>query len=229
MNEKPYILCIETTTEICSVALSCGADCLSVKEDNTNNSHAKNMIPFVEEVLQQAHIDKSQLSAIAVSIGPGSYTGLRIGVSTAKGLAYTLGIPAISVSTLESIAQPFIGAESYCRPMLDARRMEVFSALFDENGQQIEAPNAKIVEETSFADELAQHKTIFCGNGAEKCREILSKYPNALFRVAPISAKNMISIALRKFMAEEFEDVAYFEPFYLKDYVAAKPNVKGLY
>lgn len=229
MNEKPYILCIETTTEICSVALANNSECIAIKECNTNNSHAKNMIPFVEDVLKQGQIDKTQLHAIAISIGPGSYTGLRIGVSTAKGLAYTLGIPVIAVSTLESIAEPYIGKAVHCRPMLDARRMEVFTALFDENGHEIEAPNAKIVEENTFDNELNQYTTVFCGNGAPKCKEILSKYPNATIIYEPISAKNMISIANRKFLKKEFEDVAYFEPFYLKDYVAAKPNVKGLH
>lgn len=229
MNEKPYILCIETTTEICSVALAKGNECLAIKECNTNNSHAKNMIPFVEDVLKQAQIDKAQLNAIAISIGPGSYTGLRIGVSTAKGLAYTLEIPVIAVSTLESIAEPYIGKASHCRPMLDARRMEVFTALFDENGHEIEAANAKIIEEDTFDNELSHNMTIFCGNGAPKCKDILSKYANADIQFEPISAKNMILIAHRKFINKEFEDVAYFEPFYLKDYVAAKPNVKGLH
>ena len=226
--EKPYILCIETSTEICSVALAHGGDCVAVKECNTNNSHAKNMIPFVEEVLQQAAIDKKQLNAIAVGVGPGSYTGLRIGVSTAKGLAYTLGIPAIAISTLECIAEPFLKMADHCRPMIDARRMEVFTALYNHDGELLEEPNAKIVDENCFAEELTNFKTIFCGNGAAKCEELLSKFPNAMFKKEPLSAQNMVSIAFRKFQAEQFEIVAYFEPFYLKDYVAAKPKVKGL-
>ena len=226
--EKPYILCIETSTEICSVALAHGDECVALRECNTNNSHAKNMIPFVEEVLQQAAINKNELNAIAVGVGPGSYTGLRIGVSTAKGLAYTLEIPVISISTLECIAEPFLKMADHCRPMIDARRMEVFTALFDHNGQLLEEPNAKIVDENCFAEELTNFKTIFCGNGAAKCKELLSKYPNAEFKTEPLSAQNMVPIAFRKFQTEQFEDVAYFEPFYLKDYVAAKPKVKGL-
>ena len=226
--EKPYILCIETSTEICSVALAHGDECVALRECNTNNSHAKNMIPFVEEVLQQAAINKNELNAIAVGVGPGSYTGLRIGVSTAKGLAYTLEIPVISISTLECIAEPFLKMADHCRPMIDARRMEVFTALFDHNGQLLEEPNAKIVDENCFAEELTNFKTIFCGNGAAKCKELLSKYPNAEFKTEPLSAQNMVPIAFRKYQTEQFEDVAYFEPFYLKDYVAAKPKVKGL-
>ena len=226
--EKPYILCIETSTEICSVALAHSGDCVAVKECNTNNSHAKNMIPFVEEVLQQAAIDKKQLNAIAVGVGPGSYTGLRIGVSTAKGLAYTLGIPAIAISTLECIAEPFLKMADHCRPMIDARRMEVFTALYNHDGELLEEPNAKIVDENCFAEELTNFKTIFCGNGAAKCEELLNKYPNAIFKTEPLSAKNMVPIAFRKFQDKQFENVAYFEPFYLKDYVAAKPKVKGL-
>jgi len=226
--EKSYILCIETSTEICSVALAHGDKCVALKECNTNNSHAKNMIPFVEEVLQQATIDKKQLDAIAVGVGPGSYTGLRIGVSTAKGLAYTLGIPVIAISTLETIAEPFLNLADHCRPMIDARRMEVFTALYDNKGQLLEEPNAKIVDEDCFAEELTNFKTLFCGNGAAKCENLLGKFPNAVFKTEPLSAKNMVPIAARKFQAEEFENVAYFEPFYLKDYVAAKPKVKGL-
>lgn len=226
--ETPYILCIETSSEICSVALAHGEQCTAMQECNTNNSHAKNMIPFVEETLRQAAIGKNQLNAIAVGVGPGSYTGLRIGVSTAKGLAYSLGIPVIAISTLECIAEPFLNQAEHCRPMIDARRMEVFTALYNHDGQLLEEPNAKIVEEDSFDEELTNFKTIFCGNGAAKCEELLRKYPNAVFKTESLSAKNMVPIAFRKFQAEQFENVAYFEPFYLKDYVAAKPKVKGL-
>lgn len=226
--ENPYILCIETSTEICSVALAHGERCAALQECNTNNSHAKNMIPFVEEVLRQANVSKNQLNAIAVGVGPGSYTGLRIGVSTAKGLAYSLNIPVIAISTLECIAEPHLTKAEHCRPMIDARRMEVFTALYNHDGQLLEEPNAKIVDEDCFAEELTNFKTVLCGNGAEKCKEVLAKYPNALFQTEPLSARNMVPIAYRKFQAEQFENVAYFEPFYLKDYVAAKPKVKGL-
>lgn len=225
---SPYILCIETSTEICSVALAHGEHCAALQECNTNNSHAKNMIPFVEDVLRQANVSKNQLNAIAVGVGPGSYTGLRIGVSTAKGLAYSLDIPVIAISTLECIAEPFLNMAEHCRPMIDARRMEVFTALYNHDGQLLEEPNAKIVDEDCFSDELTNFKTVFCGNGASKCKEILAKYPNAMFQTESLSAQNMVPIAYRKFQAGQFENVAYFEPFYLKDYVAAKPKVKGL-
>ena len=224
--ENLYILCIETSTEICSVALAQGERCAALQECNTNNSHAKNMIPFVEEVLRQANVSKNQLNAIAVGVGPGSYTGLRIGVSTAKGLAYSLDIPVIAISTLECIAEPYLTKADHCRPMIDARRMEVFTALYNHDGQLLEEPNAKIVDEECFAEELTNFKTVFCGNGAEKCKEVLGKYPNALFQTDPLSARNMVPIAYRKFQAEQFENVAYFEPFYLKDFVATVSRKK---
>ncbi|MCQ2272020.1 MAG: tRNA (adenosine(37)-N6)-threonylcarbamoyltransferase complex dimerization subunit type 1 TsaB [Bacteroidales bacterium] len=229
MENNPNILCIETTGEICSVALVHGAECVAVKESNTHNSHAKNMIPFIEDVLSMAEVDKHQLNAVAVSIGPGSYTGLRIGVSTAKGLAFSLNIPVIAVSTLESIAQPYLNKGMRVRPMMDARRMEVFTALFSSDGQLLEEANAKIVDETTFKEELTNFKTIFCGNGVPKCTEILRQFENASVENEVLSARNMASIVSRKFQNSEFEDVAYFEPFYLKDYVAGKPNVKGLH
>ncbi len=226
--ERTYILCIETSTEICSVALARGGECVALKECNTNNSHAKNMIPFVDEVLREAGIEKRQLNAIAVGIGPGSYTGLRIGVSTAKGLAYTLGIPVIAISTLECIAEPFLNLAEHCRPLIDARRMEVFTALYDHQGQLLEEANAKIVDEKCFQEELTNFKTVFCGNGAAKCEPLLAQHPNAIIKKETLSARNMVPIAFRKFQQQQFENVAYFEPFYLKDYVAAKPKVKGL-
>ena len=234
-NMNPTILYIETATDVCSVALSRGAEVIGLKEEAGGNNHAKHLLPFVDEVLKQGGCTVSDLNGVAVSVGPGSYTGLRIGVSTAKGIAYTAGIPVMAVGTLESIAQ---GArESWTDasaeplqivPMLDARRMEVFTTRYSFDMQSLEEVSAKIVDENTFAELLSKHKVLFCGNGMPKCREILSANPNAFFAEVPVSAKNMLPAALRKWQNSDFENVAYFEPFYLKEYVAAKPVVKGL-
>ena len=232
---NPTILYIETATDVCSVALSKGAEIIGLKEEAGGNNHAKHLLPFVDEVLKQAGIVMKDINGVAVSIGPGSYTGLRIGVSTAKGIAYTAGIPVMAISTLESIAQgaKTLWAESSSElpqiiPMIDARRMEVFTTHYDFDINQLEEVSSKIIDETTFAELLLKEKVLFCGNGMPKCRELLSTFPNACFAEAPISAKNMLPAALRKWQKQEFEDVAYFEPFYLKEYVAAKPVVKGL-
>jgi len=232
---NPTILYIETATDVCSVALSRGAEVIGLKEEVGGNNHAKHLLPFVDEVLKQAEVSMKEINGVAVSIGPGSYTGLRIGVSTAKGIAYTAGIPVMAISTLESIAQgaKTLWAESSSEqpqiiPMIDARRMEVFTTRYDFNMRSLEEISSKIVDENTFTELLSKEKVLFCGNGMPKCKEILSAFPNAKFMDAPISAKNMLPAALRKWQKQEFEDVAYFEPFYLKEYVAAKPVVKGL-
>ena len=232
---NPTILHIETATDVCSVALSRGVEVIGLKEEAGGNNHAQNLLPFVDEVLKQGDCKIANLNGVAVSIGPGSYTGLRIGVSTAKGIAYTAGIPVMAVSTLESIAQ---GAKALWSrtstdtvqivPMIDARRMEVFTSRFSYDMQPLEEVSAKIIDENIFAELLSEQKVLFCGNGMHKCRELLSSFPNACFIEAPVSAKNMLPTALRKWQNQEFENVAYFEPFYLKEYVAAKPVVKGL-
>ena len=217
------------------MALSKDTEIIGLKEEAGGNNHAKHLLPFVDEVLKQGGCTVKDLNGVAVSIGPGSYTGLRIGVSTAKGIAYTAGIPVMAISTLESIAQ---GAnslwiesseeQSQIIPMLDARRMEVFTTRYDFNMQLLEEVSSKIVDENTFAELLDAQTILFCGNGMPKCRELLSAFPNACFVDAPVSAKNMLPAALRKWQQQEFENVAYFEPFYLKEYVAAKPVVKGL-
>ena len=240
MNEmmkimNPILLHIETATDVCSVALSRGAEVIGLKEEAGGNNHAKHLLPFVDEVLKQGGCTVSDLNGVAVSIGPGSYTGLRIGVSTAKGIAYTAGIPVMAISTLESIAQ---GAKQLWMesneedvqlvPMIDARRMEVFTTRFDFDMNLLEEISSKIVDENTFAELLSEQKVLFCGNGMPKCRELLSVCPNARFVDTPVSAKNMLPAALKKWQNNDFENVAYFEPFYLKEYVAAKPVVKGL-
>ena len=236
MKQTPILLHIETATDVCSVALSRGTEIIGLKEEAGGNNHAKNLLPFVDEVLKQSGVHMSEINGVAVSIGPGSYTGLRIGVSTAKGIAYTAGIPVMAISTLESIAQ---GAKALWSetstesvqivPMIDARRMEVFTTRFDYDMQPLEEVSSKIVDENTFSELLSEQKVLFCGNGMPKCRELLSAFPNACFIDAPISAKNMLPTALKKWQNSDFENVAYFEPFYLKEYVAAKPVVKGLH
>ena len=235
MEQTPILLHIETATDVCSVALSRGTEIIGLKEEAGGNNHAKNLLPFVEEALKQGSCTIRDLDGVAVSIGPGSYTGLRIGVSTAKGIAYTAGIPVMAISTLEGIAQgaKALWAEASSEPvqiipMIDARRMEVFTTRYDFEMNPLEEVSSKIVEENTFAELLSEQKVLFCGNGMPKCRELLSASPNACFVDAPISAKNLLPAALKKWQAQDFEDVAYFEPFYLKEYVAAKPVVKGL-
>ena len=231
----PTILHIETATDVCSVALSRGAEVIGLKEEAGGNNHAKHLLPFVEEALKQGGCTVKDLDGVAVSVGPGSYTGLRIGVSTAKGIAYTAGIPVMAIGTLEGIAQ---GAKALWTgsddvqpqivPMIDARRMEVFTARYDFAMNMMEEVSSKIVDENTFAELLASQTVVFCGNGMPKCRELLSASPNARFVDAPVSARYLLPAALKKWQEQDFEDVAYFEPFYLKEYVAAKPVVKGL-
>ncbi len=227
------VLCLDTSTEICSVTVACGEKVLAFRENADGKSHAKTLLPFVDEVVKEAGISIREVNAVAVSMGPGSYTGLRIGSSTAKGLCYSLEIPMIAIPTLQIIAagaakQQAANENAVFCPMLDARRMEVFTAIYDKDLQPLSEVSSQIVDEHTFADILTKKNVVFCGNAVEKCREILSKNPNALFDTTPISSINMVDLALHKLSRQQFEDIAYFEPFYLKEYVAAKPHVKGL-
>lgn len=231
---NPVLLHIETATEVCSVAISEGDKLLAVYESADGNSHSKNLLPFIDKALKQADRTLKDVNAVVVSIGPGSYTGLRIGVSTAKSLAYALEIPVITISTLESIAQGAIELEKpeapcLVVPMIDARRMEVFTARYDAEMNLVEDVSAVVIDENAFRSVLEHNKVIFCGNGMPKCKDLLSQSLNAQFVDFSISAQYMLNKALRKWQNEDFADVAYFEPFYLKEYVAAKPNVKGLH
>lgn len=235
MTDEPIFLLIETATDICSVAVSHGKKILGINEDLNGHSHAKNLLPFIDEILQQNSLSTNDLTAVVVSSGPGSYTGLRIGVSTAKGIAYTANIPILSVGSLTGIAQScknnpdFDDSQnSIIVPMIDARRMEVFTAIFDNNMNCVENISAKIIEDNSFLDLLICKTIFFCGNGMPKCKDILSKSANARFINEQISAKNLLKPALKKWKEKDFEDIAYFEPFYLKEYIAGKPIVKGL-
>lgn len=220
------ILNIETATKNCSVSISRANKVLVLKELNEGKfSHAEKLHSFILDVITGAEVKMQDLDAIAISKGPGSYTGLRIGVSAAKGLCYALDKPLISVATLEILArQVRLESNELVVPLLDARRMEVYSGVFDHNYAQIRETKAEIIDASSFSDILDAKTVYFAGDGAEKCKEMI-KHQNARFinNLYP-SAREMAAIASRKFKALKFEDVAYFEPFYLKDFVAGKPK-----
>ena len=218
-----YILNIETATTNCSVSLSKEGETLVLKEDyNTNYSHAESLHVFIEEVVKHANIQLSQINAVAVSKGPGSYTGLRIGVSAAKGLCFSLDIPLISVDTLESLAHQALIENGVIIPLLDARRMEVYSAIYDNKHQEIRPIEAEIITESSFSDYLNTSKVYFIGDGVGKIKTTIN-HPNAIFIDGKLpSAKNMSVLAFDKYKKSDFEDVAYFEPFYLKDFIGLK-------
>lgn len=228
------ILNIETSTRVCSVALAVDGKVAAIKESNTKNSHAEQITLFCEAVVKEVGITFQDLDAVAVSKGPGSYTGLRIGVSTAKGYCFAIDKPLISVGTLKAIAAGMITKSKspndylFC-PMIDARRMEVYAALFDGGLNEVRKTAAVIVDENSFTDLLSTNKIIFAGDGAPKCSEVLSHQKNAIIKddFNP-SAAFMANLSEQKFNQQNFEDVAYFEPFYLKDFVAGIPRVKGL-
>jgi tRNA threonylcarbamoyladenosine biosynthesis protein TsaB len=229
------ILYIETATKVCSVALSEEGKLVGIREITIANSHAEMLSTFVEELIIEQGWNYNDLDAIAVSKGPGSYTGLRIGVSSAKGLCYSLEKPLISVSTLQSMAKGMleiispIDENTLICPMIDARRMEVYSALFDTNNKEVRDIEAQIIDDSSFDKYFKNHILYFAGDGADKCKETFSSQPNARFLDEfEISSKYMIEIATEKFANNEFEDVAYFEPYYLKDFIAGKPRIKGL-
>ncbi len=216
------ILCIETATTNCSVALSVNGSVIALKEDyNTSYSHAERLHVYIEELLLKNNISKSQLTAIAVSKGPGSYTGLRIGVSAAKGLCFALDIPLISVPTLDSLAYQVKEKEGVIVSMLDARRMEVYSAIYNaENKKQLRETRAEVLDENSFSDYLEKGNVYFIGDGVEKFKTICS-HKNAIFIEGKLpSANNMGLLANEKHKKSDIEDVAYFEPYYLKDFIA---------
>ncbi|CAM3530868.1 tRNA (adenosine(37)-N6)-threonylcarbamoyltransferase complex dimerization subunit type 1 TsaB [Zobellia roscoffensis] len=215
------ILNLETATTNCSVSIAKEGRILTIKEHDTPNySHAEQLHIFIQEVLKEVNIDISELDAIAVSKGPGSYTGLRIGVSAAKGLCFALDIPLISIATLGSMAEQVTSSEiDYIIPVLDARRMEVYSAVFNSDKDEVRATEAEIIDENSFGEFLEKGKVILIGNGAEKCKTIVS-HPNLSFDVSVVpSANEMAQLSYKKFKADHFEDVAYFEPYYLKDFI----------
>ncbi len=219
------ILNIETATTNCSVSLSKDGKTSALKEDyNTNYSHAERLHVYIKSLLEDNKISRSQLDAIAVSKGPGSYTGLRIGVSTAKGLCFALNVPLISISTLNALAHQVDCNDGVIVPMLDARRMEVYSAIFNSKHEQIRDIQAQIIDEHSFGSYLEQGKVYFIGNGVDKTKDVIA-HPNAVFIENKLpSANEMSALAYHKYKINDIEDVAYFEPYYLKDFIAIKPK-----
>lgn len=220
-----YILNIETATTNCSVSLSFEGETLVLKEDyDKGYSHAERLHLFIDAVLKEAKIKRDQLDAIAVSKGPGSYTGLRIGVSSAKGLCYALNIPLVSVSTLESLAYQVKSDQGLIVPMLDARRLEVYSAIFDFNYNEVRETQAQILDENFFKAYLDNDQVYFIGSGVEKTKSLIN-HTNAFYIEGKLpSANEMSLLAYKKFNKNDIEDVAYFEPYYLKDFIALKPK-----
>lgn len=223
------ILCIDTSTDICSVALCDNSHTISHLEIFGSNAHASSLTPLIDQIMRDNKLTFQNIDAVAVSSGPGSYTGLRIGVSTAKGLCYAAAKPLISIPTLDIIAEAIFTknpeAEIAC-PMIDARRLEVYTQLVTRSGERLSDVEAKIIDTQSFADELQRSKIFFGGNGAAKCKSIIDN-ANAYFvdDAFPIAA-NMSRLAQIKLENAHFENVAYFEPFYLKEFVATVPKNK---
>ncbi len=230
------ILNLETTSHVCSACLARDGELLSIRENYEGKSHASLLTQFIDEMLKQEHLAVTDLDAVAISEGPGSYTGLRIGVSTTKGLCYGAGIPLIGVSTLQALSQGLLDAlkvsndpppldeHTLLVPLMDARRMEVYSALLTPQLEFKRAVKAEIIDDSSFLDWLARYNLVFFGTGAPKTRQTID-HPHAYFidGIEP-SAQHMSRLAEQKYQDGRFEDVAYFEPFYLKDFIATKPR-----
>lgn len=233
------ILAIETATRICSVALFDGDKVIHLLESGDENTHSSILHVLIDRLLHESGITIDNLTAVAVSKGPGSYTGLRIGVSAAKGLCYAKDIPLIAVNTLQSMAagmngmvpQLNIGDNYLLVPMIDARRMEVYAAVFDPTLVMVRETEAEIITAGSFGELRKTHTLILAGDGADKCKEVLTENSSGNIQFLDgfnISAAHMLKAATRSYATQQFENVAYFEPFYLKDFIAAKPRVKGL-
>ncbi len=226
-NKLAIIINIETATKNCSVSIAKEGIVLAVKElNNGNYSHAEVLHPFILEVLKEANINTNQIDAVAISKGPGSYTGLRIGVSAAKGLCFALNKPLISIHTLHSLAHSVSIKEGIIIPLLDARRMEVYASVYNAKYQQIRDIKAEIISENSFSEYLENSQVYFLGDGAHKCKQtILHKNANFIDDKFP-SAIEMAKLSFDKYKKNDIEDVAYFEPFYLKDFVVIPEKKK---
>ena len=230
------ILCIETGTDICSVGIARDGELISLRESDEGRDHAKRAGVFVDELLRETGVLPDELDAVAVGMGPGSYTGLRIGVSFAKGLCYGLNIPLIAVGSLDALAEVAIEDneagildvenwdEAVLCPMVDARRMEVYTRLFDTSGKPLSEVSAEVVTEETFADVRREKQLIIFGNGAAKCREVM---PDATYISITPSARGLARLAQQRLAAGQTEDIAYFEPFYLKDFIVI-PSKKKL-
>lgn len=229
-----FILNIETTTNVCSVSLSENGKLIGIKESDEKNNHSATLTIFITEVLKKNKISAKELAAVAISEGPGSYTGLRIGTSVAKGICYANNIPLISVDTLQALAfgtkTDIIDNNLLLCPMIDARRMEVYFSFFDNKINKITQTDSIELKEETFKDKLKNQKIIFSGNGANKFKEIINS-DNAIFIDNILtSAKNMVELSYNKYINKKFVDVAYFTPFYLKSFIAikSKKNLLGI-
>ena len=221
------ILNIETATKNCSVCLAENGEVIGIRELNDGNySHAEKLHPFIQELLIELNLSSRAIDAVAVSKGPGSYTGLRIGVSAAKGICFAIDKPLIAIETLESLAHGIFNDDGLIVPMLDARRMEVYSAVYDSQHKKIREIKAEIINENSFYEELSTGKVYFLGDGANKCKEVIT-HENAIFIEDKFpSTKEMALLSYNKYKKNDIEDVAYFEPFYLKDFVVIPEKKK---
>ncbi len=220
------ILSLETSTNVCSVAVHNGTQLLAFAEAHSEQVHASKLAVLIQGVIKLANVSITSLAAVAISAGPGSYTGLRIGTSTAKGLCYGLGIPLLAVGTLDSMVrqvQQFSLGDRLVCPMIDARRMEVYCQLVDNINNIVEPVQAKVIDETSFKEYLTNQDIVFFGNGAEKCKTMI-QHPNAIFlqQITP-SAVQVGELAGKRFAQNEFENLLQFEPIYLKEFLVAKP------
>lgn len=213
------LLHLETSTKVCSVALSRSGELLAIEElEEAGYSHGENLTVFIERVLEKAQVSKNELNGISVASGPGSYTGLRIGVATAKGLCYSLKIPLIAIDSLSALAE-LDDSNQTKSAVIDARRMEVYNCFFDADGNKLKEISADIIDENSYRE--FQPFTYF-GDGAQKLEEVWKERSCTINTEIKSSAKGQVKIAYRKFQDSDFEDVAYFEPFYLKDFIAGK-------
>lgn len=224
------LILIETSTELCSTAMASDGKIVSYRESDTPRSHASMTAVFADEMLKETGLNVRDCSAVCVSMGPGSYTGLRVGVSTAKGLCFGAGIPLIAVGTLDTLVWQAIGTVlpegcRYIVPMIDARRMEVYTAIFSPDGKQLTETEARIIDADSFGQQLAEGPVLFIGDAAEKCRTAIT-HPNAHFIQCCPKASSMLIPAMMEYKEKRFKDVAYFEPFYLKNFVATVSRKK---
>ena len=233
----PLILNLDTSTEICSVALSSGCKLKGIRESHDDKSHSRQLGIFIQELLREHDLEVSSLDAVAVSKGPGSYTGLRIGVSMGKGLAYGGNIPLIGIGTLDALTAGALqhqeisnilekNSNTLLCPMIDARRMEVYTATYTSAGQRVKDVTAEIIDAESYLDRLEKGPIVFFGNGAGKCRQSIT-HDNAIFiNNLQTSAEYMIPLSEKSWKQKKFENLAYFEPFYLKDFIATVPKNK---
>ena len=235
-NLTMMILCLETATPVCSVALNSACCTLALRETEGQNAHSEKITNFIKAVMEEAGIGYSQLDAVAVSQGPGSYTGLRIGVSTAKGICYAADLPMMAIDTLEAMAYGMkeklggqLDPDNLLIPMIDARRMEVYASVFDANLQKINDTAALVIDENSFEELRKDHRLWLFGDGAPKLNKVFENQQNInIIEGFRPSAAYMRRLAEQALQQQHFVDVAYFEPFYLKDFIAGKPHVKGL-